>query len=337
MFELNKAETMLKQLCETYPELKEQIVVQPEELVILSNKMNVDFHHLLELPLNPKLIEETFFNQNEDIAIFRHIRYLPALYHSHSFFEMIYVVNGHCQNYIDDTTITLTTGDICIIAPHSSHAISAFSDDAVIYNFLIRTSTFDTAFLGILVEKDVLSTFFTHALYANKKCSYLIFHTAGDKYLKDFIDFTYAEFISSQKYKSRMINNLLKSTFILLLRNHEKDVVFPRKDGKADDGNLMYILNYIQANYTHITLTELARFFNYSDRHMSRLIKESSGLSFSEMIRELKIHKSADLLKNPDISIAEVIECVGYSDLSSFYRTFKSYYGLTPVEYRNKA
>lgn len=336
MFELDEIEKMLKQLWETYPELKETKIFHPKDLEALSTKTSVDFLHLMKIPLDSKLMEETFFAQNEDITIYKHIRYLPALYHSHSFFEMIYIVNGCCTNYMNDNAVTLTKGDFCIIAPQNPHAISAFSDDAIIYNFLIRTSTFDTAFLGILAERDVLSNFFTHALYANTKSSYLIFPTGNDDSLREFIDFMYEEFTSSPKYKSRMMNNLLQAAFILLLRNHEENVVLPPKDGKSIDDNLIFILNYIQTNFTHLSLTGLAACFNYSERHMSRLIKESAGLSFSEMIRELKIHKAADLLKNPDISIAEIVECVGYSDLSSFYRTFKKYYGATPIEYRNQ-
>ena len=230
----------------------------------------------------------------------------------------------------------LASGDICVIAPTLSHAVSAFSDDAVIYNFLIRTSTFDTAFLGLLSDRDVLSNFFTHALYSNKQASFLIFHTGNDTSLRDFIHYAYTEYNCNEKYKRRMLNNVLHAIFILLLRNHEQDVLIPSATGDTPDDNLILIMNYIQSHYTHITLSELAGFFNYSERHMSRLIKEHTGQNFGELIRKLKLHKAADLLNNPNISIADVIETVGYADISSFYRTFKNYYGVTPVEYRKQ-
>lgn len=69
-------------------------------------------------------------------------------------------MEGSCTNYILEQTIQMKTGDICIIAPDTPHAISVFSDDSVIFNIILRTSTFETAFFGTLSDNDVLSDFF---------------------------------------------------------------------------------------------------------------------------------------------------------------------------------
>lgn len=333
---LNETELKLKQLYTGYPSLHLTTPRSPEEFIKLSGEAQFDLQQLLPIPSVGTLQEETFIPKEEDIAIFQHLRYLPPIYHNHDFFEMLYVVNGKCINHIHDTDYPLESGDICIIAPMLSHAVSAFSNDAVIYNFLIRTSTFDTAFLGLLSDRDVLSSFFTHALYSNKQASFLIFRTGNDTSLRDFIHYAYTEYTGSKKYKRRMLNNVLHAIFILLLRNHEQDVIIPSITGRTPDDNLILIMNYIQVHYPHITLAELAGFFNYSERHMSRLIKEHTGKNFGELIRELKLHKAADLLNNPNISIADIIDSVGYADISSFYRTFKNYYGVTPIEYRKQ-
>ncbi len=332
--EMKEVEEQLKSLYLEHPELNLQYPMTEQDLASISDTVHMDLLHLMNIPLDTDLLEKSFFRSNEDIAIYQHVRYLPALYHRQKFFELVYIMSGSCTNYFEDSSITLKEGDICVIAPNVTHAVSAFSDTAVVYNFLIRTSTFDTSFLGLLTDKDVLSNFFSHALYANEKNSYLLFQTNGDTNLQSFIHFMTDEYSHKYKYKDRMMNSLLNSFFVTLLRNHEQNVILPSKDGQKMDENLMYILNYIQSNYTHLTLSELAEFFNYSERQMARIIKDNTGMNFSEMIRELKLHKAADLLHNPDISIAEIMERVGYSDLSSFYRSFKTYYNITPVEYR---
>ena len=133
------------------------------------------------------------------------------------------------------------------------------------------------------------------------------------------------------------MDNILTGFFILLLRSHEQHIILPDTANPGqDDDNLFYLLNYIQANYTHVTVWELADFFHYSERQISRLIKEHTGMNFPDLIRRLKLRRSAELLINPDLSVNTVMESVGYADLSSFYKAFKSFYGMTPAQYRQE-
>ena len=45
--------------------------------------------------------------------------------------------------------------------------------------------------------------------------------------------------------------------------------------------------------------------------------------------------KCGNFLKNPDISINKIIDSVGYSNSTHFYKIFKKSYGVTPIDYRN--
>jgi Response regulator containing CheY-like receiver domain and AraC-type DNA-binding domain len=45
--------------------------------------------------------------------------------------------------------------------------------------------------------------------------------------------------------------------------------------------------------------------------------------------------KAAELLRDPLYRTYEISEMVGYSNPKNFTRTFKSYFGKTPKEYRN--
>ena len=52
----------------------------------------------------PELSERYLIEEDADIQVIRHIRYLPATYHAHEFFEMIYVLNGSCYNFFENQT-----------------------------------------------------------------------------------------------------------------------------------------------------------------------------------------------------------------------------------------
>lgn len=305
------------------------------DIIIQARKMSRDFPPLLLQP--PTLEEPGFFQDDFDCQIYQHLRYLPANWHAHTFFEVACVLSGTCTNYIHDQELTMTSGDICIIAPNTNHAVSAFSDACIILNIILRASTFDQAFFGTMGENDILSDFFTRTLYHSPNRTYLLFRTGNDPEIISQLGRIYEESSGSHQYKNRMMNALINTFFILLLRNHGTSVITSSPDARTENNqNLIYILKYMQNHYTHITLKELAAFFNYSDRQLQRIIKASTGLSFSENILKLKMRQAARLLKNPDLTINTVAEQLGYSDAGNFRYVFKKYYNISPSEYRKK-
>jgi AraC-like DNA-binding protein len=279
------------------------------------------------------------FNQlpsGSDIAVVKHRRYLPPLLHSHAFIEIIYVLSGHCSHMIEDTTFAMTAGDICIVTPDVKHAVFVDRDDSIILNLLVRRSTFDTAFFGLFSDKDVIADFFIRLLYGNQSNPYIIFRTANNEKIQNLMMDMLSEFEENKEYSSRFMNTYLVLLCLNILRDHEKDAMVLNPDASIQDENIVLILRYIHNNYNVVTLSGLAKMFNYSEAYFSRLIKEYTGSTFSHIIRNIRIHRAAELLLNPNISIEEIVETVGYSDTSHFYRTFKKYYGMTPIDYRNK-
>jgi AraC-like DNA-binding protein len=71
-----------------------------------------------------------------------------------------------------------------------------------------------------------------------------------------------------------------------------------------------------------------------SGSHFSRLVKEKFGRSFTEILNQMRIDKSKELLRRTDKSIVEIcLEC-GFNDQSYFTKVFQRYTGHTPREYR---
>ena len=280
-------------------------------------------------------MEDAFFYEGLDVSIYPHLRYFPCIYHKHNFFEVICLISGNAINYIENQTIEMTTGDFCIIAPNTKHAISLFSDDSFMINILLRTSTFEKTFLNTFSENDILSDFFVRNLYHSKEISYLLFKTDNDYEVRDFIPSLYKEINSNKPYKKRMVNSILTSFFITLLRNHEKNVIIPSNNNIIAKKDILPILRYIEDNYKSLSLKDLSDTFNYSERQLQRIIKTYTGISFSKNIQKLKMNYATNVLSKKNISITDISQELGYSNLSNFRQTFKKYYGMTPIEFRN--
>ncbi|TLP55910.1 helix-turn-helix transcriptional regulator [Parasedimentitalea maritima] len=78
---------------------------------------------------------------------------------------------------------------------------------------------------------------------------------------------------------------------------------------------------------------ELASALGLSTRTLQRRLTQA-GLSFSQMVRLVRISEACRLLKSEDISLTSIGFCAGFSDSSHFSRDFRASVGLTPSEFR---
>lgn len=335
---LNENERLFKQMYQNHPELRLDQPRTLKELETLTSRLPE--HRLLtekssSYPENP-VFPESFFPQNTDVAVNQHQRYSPCFFHSHDFFELSYVAEGHYDNYLSGRKLSMKTGDLSLMALHTPHAVSVFNDETIVINLLLRASTFRQTFFGIMVYQDVISSFFSRALYTPEAESYLLFETGDDPVIRDLILRIREESRSGRSFAERMVITLITELFIQLLRCHQQHLTVPNPSGRNADNNIMLIMNYMMRNYKDLSLRELSSFFGYSERQMTRILKDYTGKNFTAILQDIRVQQACELLRNPDIPIPEVIEAVGYSNLSHFYTVFKRQYGVTPAVYREK-
>lgn len=94
-------------------------------------------------------------------------------------------------------------------------------------------------------------------------------------------------------------------------------------------------IQFMEQNLTgDISRDDAATAACMSPSHFSRLIKEKFGRSFTELLTQMRIDKSKELLRFTSKSIVQVcLEC-GFNDQSYFTKVFQRYTGYTPREYR---
>jgi AraC-like DNA-binding protein len=71
-----------------------------------------------------------------------------------------------------------------------------------------------------------------------------------------------------------------------------------------------------------------------SDRTLQRRL-EDLGISYSDILGEVRHELSREYLREPDVSIAEVAWLLGFSDQSAFGRAFKRWTGQSPGAWRS--
>lgn len=94
---------------------------------------------------------------------------------------------------------------------------------------------------------------------------------------------------------------------------------------------------YIRENCSdEISNTEIGAIFGYHPFYVSRVLKEKKGITLRQYIIAYRLKASKRMLELTKKSIAEIAEENGFTDASYFTKTFRSAFGMTPKEWRNK-
>ncbi len=96
------------------------------------------------------------------------------------------------------------------------------------------------------------------------------------------------------------------------------------------------IINYINLNFDNVnmSLEKVADEFGLSTYYLSRFFKELTNQTFTDYLIDLRMKKAKELLVNTDLQIKEIVNRIGYTDLTYFMKRFKMTEGVTPGQYR---
>lgn len=276
-------------------------------------------------------------DNDSHLYVSRHFRYSLPIMHNHDYIEIVYVYSGTCLHFLNDSFFEMKEGDLCILAPHSTHALSATHDDDVILNIMLSKKLLDDSFFSLLKHGQAIMDFMWEIFYGKQSSPYILFHTGTDQQLSGLFLRMYQEWKQQDYLAGMYIELYIKQMFIQLIRKYEMLAVLPNPVSHAQDANIISIIGYIAVNYATVTLTELADFFGYNESYLGKLIHNYSGKTFRQLVTEMQMKKARDLLLNSDETLTEISERVGCYDSSHFTKKFKTLYGVSPNLYRQQA
>jgi len=87
---------------------------------------------------------------------------------------------------------------------------------------------------------------------------------------------------------------------------------------------------------TEFNVEALSDEVGISRAQLHRKMKEITGISTGEFIRNIRLEQAARLIKEGDINITQVAYSVGFNNQTHFSTAFKKHFGMTPSEYAEK-
>ena len=283
--------------------------------------------------------ENDFINPEEDIAVYIHVPYINDGLHAHDHFEINYVYKG--SGYFSFSRsgkdkMAAKEGALCFLAPNIPHNFLA-SPGSIIVSIVLRKTTLTPVFSSLLKREDSISNFFRSCLYKEKYPDYFMVETGNPPEMKQYIQKTVFEFYRMDPYRNANTISVLSMLFSHVMRTyHEYAALYDSRDidGQNEEFAYMLLIQYINQNYSTVTLKTLADAFHYSESFLSRLIHRQSGKTFSRIVQECKMTRGKELLESTNIPIRQICGIIGYGSPEHFSRVFKKEYHVSPSDYR---
>jgi AraC family transcriptional regulator of arabinose operon len=170
---------------------------------------------------------------------------------------------------------------------------------------------------------------FTEALYqAGLDADHPIFTPTDDS---DFIENCFQSIIENKDREFYCIGKLNELCDYLI--NHSSRKVLCSKNLQLE--YVKKTIKYIQVKYSEpIQVNDIATACGLNRSYLTRLFKEATGYSVQSYLIFYRMKMAMRLMQDPTLSIKYISFAVGYNDIFTFSKAFKSHTGKSPTEYR---
>lgn len=158
-------------------------------------------------------------------------------------------------------------------------------------------------------------------------------HCGANLYITKPFDANYLKscvtglFKIEQQMHQYITNKLLTKPQAQTNDNNNQDTIFVKK-----------VMSIIETNIDDPALSVefISKHIGISPTHLYRKMKQITNQPTKDIIKNYRITKAAQMLKNNEGNVTEIMYSVGFSSISSFSKSFKDIYGVPPAQYAKK-
>ena len=300
----------------------------------------------------PKILEShkktlTFNMNDEKFHLRDHLAYYhtdeyPLYMHTHDFYELNIIVEGYGRHYIEDKNYPAEPGSVFAFPPGIRHGYWAQGDNMSIFHLLIGDYIFTKFYKELEQFQGFRFLFETEPLIRRTTdATSLFLHLSPDRLnefkpkMSDLVK-TASETFSGAKllFEMKAVCLLGDLSFLMSKFHNQKEA------GALKNGDIYPLINtieYMDDNFgNHISLDDLANLAITSKASYLRNFKKFFNTTPFSYLKNLRLKKAREMLKNSQKSIAEISQDCGFFDSSHFIRTFKEMFNCTPTEYQSE-
>jgi AraC-like DNA-binding protein/quercetin dioxygenase-like cupin family protein len=282
-----------------------------------------------ELPLDKEFpFHVTLFHFNSK-------HYTPA-WNWHERLELTMPLDGRVRMRMGEQRVELGPGDLLVVDNLKLHNVEdfpGFDTRVVVMTFMPEfvytpgSPSCDYAFLLPFYTK---REGYPHVLRSTDELAAPVYHAMIE--------------LLQRYFKSRGVSHsesgckasFLQILYHLMLRFQASEVLrseFVQHRQQAD--RLARLFEYVRLNYAErISIQQATQLVHMSQAQFMKVFKKVAGMTFVAYVTRVRITNALRLLRETDMTIAEVAARTGFSDQSYFDRRFRQAFGKSPRDWR---
>ncbi|WP_239616059.1 helix-turn-helix domain-containing protein [Cohnella mopanensis] len=259
-------------------------------------------------------------------------RYTDSQWHYHEEVELLLIHEGELTTFCREEQLVLRSGDIALFGSSEPHMTMHTNDDELSY---------------IVFQIDLRKYWDLSTINSMQHFSEVIRPLSSLNYVyrdnpdvraqtADLIREIYKEMNDAQIGYELAVSARIKNILLLLLR-YDTQMKLNYNDNRLL-GRLQPAVDYVEQNLSEkLSVSEISGLVNMSYTHFIKTFKKAVGMSFTDFVVYKRIKKAEQqLLTNDDLSIAEVAESVGISNIGHFYDMFRRYNDCSPKQFKDR-
>lgn len=256
-------------------------------------------------------------------------------YHRHNYFEVNYVTEGRCYEYVNGKFFCLEAGDFLIMPP-SVHHSCYLTPYGLGKNFCIAGNVINR------ISERLSATESKHYLKdVQKNSSYYLFRCQSSQLLTVLLSelgkFSYISLNpgSANALRAEKLLDHTLSEIHYLMQEQQIEYETNSSALSISDNIFVDITKYISDNISDVTREKVENYFGVSSMSLYRILQKNNT-TYQNIVTGIRQRKSLYLLKHTELSIGEIANALGFESREYFCRFFKAYRDISPSEYRKK-
>ena len=258
----------------------------------------------------------------------------PIRTHKHSFFELVYIMDGEGIHNINGNDFRYKPGSLYLLGPLTTHHFTVEKTTSFVF------ICFNNIYLkGITAgnEEQHSPENWMHKLeyiFQSKQDQGEIIRNKRDQPLVEaIIAGLTVEHEQGLNMQKELVQQLINTLITIVARN-----ITIKCDAKTGgDSIALQIINYVHLNIydaEKLKAENIAEHFNISTNYISEYFKKQTGENLQQFIINYKLSLAETRLRHSNMRLNEIAFELGFTDESHLTKTFKKYKGESPAQFR---
>ena len=255
---------------------------------------------------------------------------------SHGGIEISIVTGGAGVHRILNQVIPCKEGDLYVLNSNIPHRYYAAEEGE---RLTVRHMLFDPKELFEGEVAQSASPRFCHGVFSdNAITAYAMLTSRTQEKIESLFDAIAIESVEHKSEWQDAVRANLSLILIMLGRYVNRAIKNIPSADQTEWNSVSAAILSVTENYSDpaMTLETISEAFYVSKSHLSRLFRRLTGESFSDYLRRVRLEGACRLLRDTEMTVEDVVVSCGMRDVTSFYRSFNVYTGMTPNQYRTQ-